>query len=110
VPLVQLVDASGAPYDLVAKGDPRTYRDLTTPAGPRDIAAYADGVGANKELVLPPRRGREHGSTERGRPRRAPAAEAFLDAGVDGVFSDNADVAVEARDDWLDEGAAARAG
>ncbi len=52
-PIVQLIDASGAPYDLVADGDPTTYRDLTTPAGLARIAAYADGVGANKELVLP---------------------------------------------------------
>jgi glycerophosphoryl diester phosphodiesterase len=33
VPLVQLIDASGAPYDFVEAGDPRTYRDLTTPEG-----------------------------------------------------------------------------
>ena len=33
VPLVQLIDASGAPYDFVRAGDPRTYRDLTTPEG-----------------------------------------------------------------------------
>ena len=31
VPLVQLVDASGAPYDLQASGDPRTFRDLVSP-------------------------------------------------------------------------------
>jgi glycerophosphoryl diester phosphodiesterase len=53
VRLVQLVDASGAPYDLVASGDPRTYRDLTTPEGLAWIAEYADGVGAHKDLVLP---------------------------------------------------------
>ena len=33
VPLVQLVDCSGAPYDLVAAGDPRTYADLVTRQG-----------------------------------------------------------------------------
>ena len=53
VPLAQLVDASGAPYDLVAAGDPRTYRDLVTPSGLAEIAEYADGLGANKDLVLP---------------------------------------------------------
>ena len=53
MPLVQLIDAAGAPYDFVAAGDPRTYADLTTPAGLREIATYADGIGANKELVLP---------------------------------------------------------
>ncbi len=29
--------------------------------------------------------------------------QAFLDAGVDGVFTDNTDTAVEARQEWLDE-------
>ncbi len=53
VPLVQLVDASGAPYDLAAAGDPRSYADLVTPGGLQEIATYADAVGAAKNLVLP---------------------------------------------------------
>ncbi len=53
VPLVQLVDAAGAPYDLVAAGDPRTYSDLVTPAGLRAIARYADGVGVAKARIVP---------------------------------------------------------
>ncbi len=53
VPLVQLVDASGAPYDFQASGDDRTYADLVTPEGLREISTYADAVGANKDLVLP---------------------------------------------------------
>ncbi|MDO9497561.1 MAG: glycerophosphodiester phosphodiesterase family protein, partial [Nocardioides sp.] len=53
VALAQLVDASGAPYDLVAAGDSRTYRDLVTPSGLAEIAGYADGLGAHKDLVLP---------------------------------------------------------
>ena len=138
VPLVQLVDASGAPYDLVAKGDKRTYRDLVTPAGLKDIATYADGIGANKDLVLP-----RDADGNTGKPsdvvddahdagllvhvwtlRREnqfmaknfrvgtdPNAvgdleaekRAFLDAGVDGVFSDNPDTAVDARNAWVDD-------
>ena len=31
VPLVQLLDATGQPYDLTVAGDPRTYQDLATP-------------------------------------------------------------------------------
>ena len=35
LPIVQLINCAGAPYDLVAAGDPRTYADLVTPAGLR---------------------------------------------------------------------------
>jgi glycerophosphoryl diester phosphodiesterase len=50
---VQLINGSGAPYDLVAKGDPRTYADLITPAGLEEISTYADGLGPTKDLIIP---------------------------------------------------------
>jgi glycerophosphoryl diester phosphodiesterase len=53
VPLVQLIDEVGAPYDLVVAGDPRTYADLITPAGLAEIATYADGLGPSKNLIVP---------------------------------------------------------
>jgi glycerophosphoryl diester phosphodiesterase len=53
VKLAQLLDAAGRPYDFVVAGDPRTYADLATPSGLRWIARYADGVGANKNLIVP---------------------------------------------------------
>ena len=53
VPLVQLVSDAGKPYDFVVSGDPRTYADLATPAGLTEIAKYADGIGANKNLIIP---------------------------------------------------------
>ena len=53
LPLIQLIDAAGAPFDFVAAGDPRTYADLVTPVGLRDVARYADGVGVNKNLIVP---------------------------------------------------------
>jgi len=53
LPLVQLLDATGRPYDFVVSGDPRTYADLATPAGLAEIATYADGVGPNKNLIVP---------------------------------------------------------
>jgi glycerophosphoryl diester phosphodiesterase len=53
VRLVQLVNCSGAPYDLRAAGDPRTYADLITPAGLRQIARYADEVGLCKDRMIP---------------------------------------------------------
>jgi len=53
VSLVQLLDATGRPYDFVVAGDPRTYADLATPEGLAEIATYADGIGPNKNLIVP---------------------------------------------------------
>ena len=53
VPLVQLISSTGAPYDFVDSGDPRTYADLITPKGLRESASYADGIGPDKQLVIP---------------------------------------------------------
>ncbi len=53
VPLVQLLSATGAPADLVAAGDPTTYADLSSAAGLAEIAGYADGVGPEKNQVIP---------------------------------------------------------
>ncbi|HEX2175748.1 MAG TPA: glycerophosphodiester phosphodiesterase [Nocardioidaceae bacterium] len=53
VPLVQLIGGSGAPYDFVAAGDPRSYDDLVTPAGLREISTYAEAVGPDKHRVMP---------------------------------------------------------
>ena len=53
VPLVQLLNGSGQPYDFTVKGDKRTYADLAKPEGLKFIATYADGVGANTNLMIP---------------------------------------------------------
>ncbi|WP_370289473.1 glycerophosphodiester phosphodiesterase [Nocardioides sp.] len=53
VPLAQLVDAAGAPYDQVVAGTGVTYADLVTPAGLRATARYATWLAANKNLLLP---------------------------------------------------------
>jgi glycerophosphoryl diester phosphodiesterase len=50
--LIQLLNDTGRPYDLVLAGDVRTFRDLTTPAGLKAIAGYAAGIGPSKALVL----------------------------------------------------------
>ncbi|MGH3366657.1 MAG: glycerophosphodiester phosphodiesterase family protein, partial [Nocardioidaceae bacterium] len=52
VPLVQLVARSGAPYDLRVAGDPRSYDDLVTRAGLREISTYADAIGPDKSRVI----------------------------------------------------------
>lgn len=53
VPLVQLLNGSGKPYDFVVSGDARTYADLTKPENLKEIATYAQGVGANTSLMIP---------------------------------------------------------
>ena len=139
LPIIQLLDSAGAPWDLRSKGDPRTYQDLTTPAQLRQIASYADGIGPNKDLVIP-RDGTGHalppsdlvrdahrtgllvhiftlrrenqfmavdfrrGSDPNAAGDLAAEIRAFLDAGVDGMFSDNADIAVQTRDRWVRSG------
>ncbi|MFC8193228.1 esterase-like activity of phytase family protein [Cellulomonas sp. NPDC057328] len=129
VRLAQLVSCSGAPYDLVAAGDPRTYADLVTRDGLRDVRRYADAVGLCKDVVIPRaadgtlgeptrvvrdahRAGLDvHAWTFRAENQFLPAdlrsgadpaahgdlpaeIRAFVDAGVDAVFSDHPDVAV----------------
>ena len=37
----------------MAAGDPRTYADLITRKGLREIATYADGIGPSKNLIVP---------------------------------------------------------
>jgi glycerophosphoryl diester phosphodiesterase len=73
--LVQLIAASGAPYDLASSGDPRPYRDMITPAGLAAIASYADAIGVEKTLVIP----REAAAAG---PHGAPAADPYEAAGL----------------------------
>jgi glycerophosphoryl diester phosphodiesterase len=53
VPIVQLLNATGQPYDFTVSGDPRTYADLAKPEGLAEIATYANGIGANTALMIP---------------------------------------------------------
>ena len=52
-PLVFLTSATGAPYDLSSTGDPRSYADLTTAAGLSSIANVVNGIGPDKNQVIP---------------------------------------------------------
>ncbi|MDQ1920270.1 glycerophosphodiester phosphodiesterase [Massilia pseudoviolaceinigra] len=135
--IVQLIDnpanppaANGAPrnapYDFVAAGSKKTYKDLTTPAGLKEIATYADAVSPYKEVIiarttsnelgtptsfvadahaaglkvhtwtlrpenpfLPPtmRRGNVASPSERG--DAVAEITAYLNAGIDGFFTDD---------------------
>ena len=53
IPLVQLIESSGAPYDQVVEGSGITYDDMVTPKGLEDIAEYAVGIGPSKNRVIP---------------------------------------------------------
>ena len=127
-PLVQLFGAPGAR----PVGDSRTYGELATDAGLRDISRYADGVGPSKDYIVPRdaagnsqaptdfvRRAHRaglvvHPYTFRNENQFLPAElrsgpilsnygdaiseyEQFYELGVDGLFSDSPDTAVEAR-------------
>ncbi|MEC4814577.1 MAG: glycerophosphodiester phosphodiesterase family protein [Scytonema sp. PMC 1069.18] len=62
IPLVQLLDAVDVrddgtlietkPYDFTVSGDARTYADLRTPEGLKEIATYADGIGPWKRMIV----------------------------------------------------------
>jgi glycerophosphoryl diester phosphodiesterase len=135
-PLVFLTSATGAPYDLMAQGDPRTYADLTTPAGLRSVARWVNGLGPEKSQVIP-RQGdgtlgsptslvqnahaaglRVHpytfrnentflpvdyrlGSDPTDYGRAVDEQVAFLQTGIDGLFTDNPDTGVLARKEFL---------
>jgi glycerophosphoryl diester phosphodiesterase len=53
--LVQLLNASGQPYDFVVSGDERNYADLAknTAEGLKFVVGYADALGVNTSLVIP---------------------------------------------------------
>jgi len=128
VHLAQLVNSSGRPYDFTLAGDARTYADLVKPAGLAEIASYADGIGAEKSvLIARTPEGRlsspspviadahaagldVHGWTFRLENQYLPVEfrssadpiapgdlageiRVFLDAGMDGIFSDQPDIA-----------------
>lgn len=49
LPLIQLMDAEDGPADRPGT----SYAAMTSPAGLKMIAAYADGIGPNKAMVIP---------------------------------------------------------
>ncbi|PZS32149.1 MAG: glycerophosphodiester phosphodiesterase [Pseudonocardiales bacterium] len=132
---VQLLATSGAPFDTVAAGSGATYADLSTPAGLRGVARYAQGIGPDKLQVIPrnadgmlgcptalvtdahgaglvvhPYTFRAENSflpvdyqtsatpTDYG--RAIDEQVAYLQAGLDGLFTDQADISVIARAEY----------
>jgi len=136
IPLVQLMDERGAPYDFVVSKDPRTYADMATPQGLAEIATYAQAIGPAKGMIIPRNpdntlgqpsllvmHAHEHGLLVH--PWTFRAENAFLPAtltagtdpsahgsiqgellqylatGVDGFFTDQADLGYQARQVFL---------
>ncbi len=112
------------PYDFVVSGDKRTFADLLSPANLKEIAAFADGIGPWKRLIIAENPDKTlaapnavvadahtagltvHPYTFRNEDRylakdygNDPIQEylQFYELGVDGVFSDFPDTAVAAR-------------
>jgi glycerophosphoryl diester phosphodiesterase len=127
LPLIQLMEAEGRPWDFTVAGDPRTYRDLTAPKSLAEIAAYADGIGPDKRMIVPegpdkhllsptslvkdahaagllvhPWTFRSDGTFLAPEHKGDPGKEydQFFSLGVDGLFSDFSDTAVRAREAW----------
>ncbi|HEV2441727.1 MAG TPA: glycerophosphodiester phosphodiesterase [Steroidobacteraceae bacterium] len=133
LPLVQLIEAAGAPYDLVQGGDRRTYADLVTPKGLEEIATYASCIGPAKSLIIPRDAAGKltrptslvadahavglgvHPWTFRAESAFLPEGldmegelREFLAVGIDGFFADQPDVGVRARDEHVLSGGAER--
>lgn len=53
LPLIQLLELDGAPYDLRTQGDARDYRTLRTPSELRALAETVDGIGVHKSAIVP---------------------------------------------------------
>lgn len=129
LPLVQLLNNTGKPYDFIVNGDARTYADLLTASGLREIAQYAKAIGIHKNLLIPRDSNGKllsptslvsdahaasllvHAWTFRnedlflpldfqGNPQKE--YELFFSLGVDGVFSDFPDIAKLGKLDSLD--------
>lgn len=132
-PLVFLLSAAGAPFDLLSSGDPRDYAYFTTAAGLAELAMTVNGIGPDKNMIIPRRADNTLGTpttlvsdahaaglllhpyTFRAENNFLPAdlrngtvlsdygkiideIGRFLQAGVDGLFTDNPDIGLVARD------------
>ncbi|NET00134.1 MAG: glycerophosphodiester phosphodiesterase [Sphaerospermopsis sp. SIO1G1] len=121
LPLIQLINNVGKPYDFVVSGNLATYEDIITPIGLKKVAEYAQGIGVNKNLIVPRNENNQilpptpliknahaenllvHAWTFRNENDFLPVDfynypegeyELFFELGIDGVFSDFTDTAV----------------
>ncbi|AFZ33740.1 glycerophosphoryl diester phosphodiesterase [Stanieria cyanosphaera PCC 7437] len=52
LPLIQLINSTGLPYDQQISDNNLTYQDLITPQGLTQIVNYAVGIGVAKNLIM----------------------------------------------------------
>lgn len=52
LPLVQLIDDRGQPWDARTRADSLRYADMVSATGLRAVASYAHAIGANKNLIV----------------------------------------------------------
>jgi glycerophosphoryl diester phosphodiesterase len=124
LPLVQLINDKGNPYDFVVNADSCSYQDLISLTGLAEISNYAAAIGVNKNLIVPRDNLNQllspttiihdahqanllvHAWTFRDENhflpldyQNNPQAEyqLFFNLGIDGVFSDNYDTAIQAK-------------
>ena len=71
LPIVQLIERKGQPFDFTLAGDQRSYADLMGERGLREIATYADAIGPHKWMIVD---FGADGARETGLGRRARAA------------------------------------
>lgn len=129
LPLLYLIDDPELiPFDHFVHGDKRTYLDMLKPENLKEIRETASGIGPYKRYILPEDKNGDlltatslikdahavglkvHPYTFRKEPQYLNKAYAgdpereylqFYELGVDGVFSDFADLAVAARKTFL---------
>ncbi|MCC5634840.1 glycerophosphodiester phosphodiesterase [Nostoc sp. CHAB 5844] len=125
LPLVQLINITGKPFDFVVSGDVHTYADLVTISELKEIAKYAKAIGIHKDILVPRDNTNKlqsptslvnnahavglqvHVWTFRNEDCFLPLDfqgnpqaeyELFFSLGIDGVFSDFSDTALMVRD------------
>ncbi|MFQ4146121.1 glycerophosphodiester phosphodiesterase [Chlorogloeopsis sp. ULAP02] len=121
LPLVQLLNISGKPYDFIVNSDTRIYTDLVKIEELKKISSYAQAIGIHKNLLVPRDNNGKllsptslvsdahaanlliHAWTFRNENLFLPQElqenpqgeyELFFNLGIDGVFSDYPDTAI----------------
>ncbi|AFZ02103.1 glycerophosphodiester phosphodiesterase [Calothrix sp. PCC 6303] len=122
--LVQLINDKGTPYDFQLNSDGRSYKDLISLTGLKEMSNYAAAIGVNKNLIVPRNHLNQllspttiiqdahqanlsvHAWTFRDENYFLPLDyqnnpqneyQLFFNLGIDGVFSDNSDTAIQTK-------------